>query len=303
MLKKISEFWHRLFLEERSSISLGFFRIAVAVTVGTHVIPTLIPMADNYLATAFKETNTSFFPVWILAVVEKSPDGIVWLMAGLFYVFWFSFLIGFSAQMSCILMALTCYYFYALNSLHIGTLSWDILLVTLFLMCLTGYHGDHFSADAWLRARRGIAPPKRPFFIQRLLQFQLAWTFFYTALCKITPGNWLTDNPYRYLMNNPDGGVIRRFWFRDYLAAHAGLCYAIGLGVIIAEFLVSILLFLPRVRYVAIAYGLFFHVLLLLTMHVPTIFFFLFPPQFLLFIPPEKWRVKNATLHPVSNVE
>lgn len=294
MLKNIAQVWNRLFLKECSSISLGFFRIAVAVTVGTHVIPTLIPMADNYLATAFKEKNAVFFPLWILEAVEKSPDGIIWLMAVFFCLFWFSFLIGFRAQTSCILMTLTCYYFYALNSLHIGTLSWDILLVTLFLMCLTGYHGDHFSVDAWRRARRGIQPPNRPFFIQRLLQCQLAWTYFYTALCKVTPGNWLTDNPYYYLMNNPDGGVIRNFWFRDFLAANAGLCYAIGLGVIIAEFLVSILIFIPRVRYAAIAYGLIFHILLLVTMHVPTIFFFLFPPQFLLFVPPEKWIQNRA---------
>jgi hypothetical protein len=210
MLKTIAQIWGRIFLEERSSISLGFFRIAAAVTVGTHVIPTLIPMADNYLAMAFKEKNAVFFPLWILELVEKSPDGIVRLMAILFCIFWFSFLLGFRAQGSCVLMTLTGYYFYALNSLHIGTLSWDILLVTLFLMGLTGYHGDHFSVDAWLRARRGTQPPNRPFFIQRLLQCQLAWTYFYTALCKVTPGNWLTDNPYYYLMNNPGGGVIRQ---------------------------------------------------------------------------------------------
>jgi len=34
--------------------------------------------------------------------------------------------------------------FYALNEFHIGTLSWDILLVTLFLMCVSPYHGIIF---------------------------------------------------------------------------------------------------------------------------------------------------------------
>ena len=301
MLKKFLELWDRLFLRERPSVSLGFFRIAVAVTVGTHVIPTLIPIADNYLHAAFKEKNTSFFPLWILGLIEKSPDQLVWLMTGLFFLFWFSFLVGFCSQASCILMTLCCYYFYALNSLHIGTLSWDILLVTLFLMCLTEYHGDYFSVDALLRKKRGEPPPLRPFFIQRLLQFQLAWTYFYTALCKVSPGNWLSDNPYYYLMNSPEGGVIRHFWFRRYLASHPELCYSIGIAVILAEFLVSALLFLPRLRLLAIAYGLLFHVLLLVTMHVPTIFFFLFPSQFLLFISPEKIVGATRQVAPTSN--
>lgn len=289
-MKSISEIWHKLFLEERPSVSLGFFRIAVALTLGTHVIPTLIPMEDNYLATAFKEKNPNFFPHPILALVEKSPDSLVWFMASLFYIFWFFFLVGWKTQVSGILTVIACYYFYALNSLHIGTLSWDILLVALFLMCMTSYPGDAFSVDALFRkSRGGPAVIWRPFFIQRLLQCQLAWTYFYTALYKITPGNWLMQNPYYYLMNQPLEGVIRDFWFRDYLTAHPDLCYGIGVGVIICEILASFFLFIPRLRIAAIIYGFIFHILLLVTMHVPTIFFFLFPPQFLLFIPPEKW--------------
>ena len=68
-----------------------------------------------------------------------------------FCITWFCFLIGLFAQISCILMTACCYYFYALNSFQIGTLSWDILLVTLFLMCVTPYHGDYFSVDALRR--------------------------------------------------------------------------------------------------------------------------------------------------------
>jgi predicted DCC family thiol-disulfide oxidoreductase YuxK len=47
------------------------------------------------------------------------------------------------------------------------------------------------------------------------------------------------------------------------------------------------LLFWRKTRPYAIAWGFLFHVLLLATMHVPTIFFFLFPPQLLLFVDPE----------------
>ena len=50
----------------------------------------------------------------------------------------------------------------------------------------------------------------------------------------------------------------------------------------------------------ALAYGLTFHVLLLVTLHVPTIFFFLFPPQLLLFIDPEQcvaWIERRRARH------
>lgn len=295
MLKTLNFLWHKAFLEARSSIALGFFRITLAITVGTHVIPTLLPFADNYLPAAFKEKNFNFFPLAILAWVEASPVWLIYLMAGFFCLFWFCFFIGFYSQWSCILMTAAAYYFYALNSLHVGTLSWDILLVTVFLMCLTGYPGDHFSVDAWWRRKRkGITAPDRPFFIQRLLQCQLAWTYFYTALCKVYPGNWLSENPYYYLMNNPPGGVVRDFWLRSELALRPELCYFLGIAVITAEFLISIFLFVPRIRYAAIFAGIGFHILLLVTLHVPSLFFFHFVPQFLLFIPPEKWlRVKE----------
>src|SRR5258708_3518018 len=156
-MKKI---WNTLFLEERPSIGLSFFRIFVALTVGLHVIPSFFHLDDNYFSTALKTFNTDFFSVWFVAWIQKSPDALVILFVGAFYISWFFFLIGLFSQISCIVMTACCYYFYGLNSFHIGTLSWDILLVTLFLMCITPYHGDYFSLDA---LRRGdIEAWRRP---------------------------------------------------------------------------------------------------------------------------------------------
>ena len=186
-------------------------------------------------------------------------------------------------------MTCVCYYFYALNAFHIGTLSWDIFLVTLFLMCVTGYHGDYYSVDAWLRKKRGIQAPTRPFFIQRLLQMQIAQTYFYTVLYKITAdGNWLRDNPMYYLYNYPPEGVTKQFLFRSFLAVRPSLCYFLGIAVVIVELSMPFLLFVRRTRILGIILGCFFHIMLVVTLHVPTIFFFQFIPQLLLFLDPEK---------------
>ena len=170
----MGKLWNRLFLEERPSIGLSFFRIAVAVTVGAHVIPSFFHLEDTFLHTAFKTFNPQFFPIGIIELVQKSPDSLVLGFVVLFCLSWFFFLIGLFSQISCIVMTLSCYYFYALNAFAIECLSWDILLVTLFVMCVTNYHGDYFSIDCLRRKDENAYQRRRPYFVQRLLQMQIA---------------------------------------------------------------------------------------------------------------------------------
>jgi predicted DCC family thiol-disulfide oxidoreductase YuxK len=284
----MGKLWHRLFLVERSSIGLSFFRIFVALTTGLHVIPSFFHLDDNYLSTAFKQLNANFFPMEFLKWVQQSPDSLVVAFVALFCLSWFFFLIGLWSQISCIVMTACCYYFYALNSMQIGTLSWDILLVTLFVMCLTPYHGDYFSVDALYSCDQTPWKRPRPYFVQRLLQMQIASTFFYTALYKTTAeGNWFRDNPIYYLMHSPQSGVVKNFLVRDFLATQPALCYWIGIFIIATEFAIGFLWFCERTRVSAIYLGFVFHVMLILTLDVPAIFFFLFPVQMLLFINPD----------------
>lgn len=285
----MNKIWNRLFLEERPSIGLSFFRIFVALTVGLHVIPSFFHLDDNYLAGAFKTFNTDFFPIWFINLVQQSPNWLVIIFVAGFYVTWFFFLIGLFSQISCILMTACCYYFYALNCFHIGTLSWDILLVTLFLMCISPYHGDYFSIDALRRGDIDAYRKLRPFFIQRLLQLQIASTFFFTGLYKITgEGNWITGNPIYYLMNYPVQGVTKNFLLKEWMVLHPHLCYIAGLMIVTTEISMPFFLFYPKTRRAAIVLGLCWHALLVLTLDVPAIFFFLFPAQLLLFIHPQK---------------
>ena len=283
----VRRLWHQAFLERRPSLSLGLFRLAVAFTVGAHMIPSFFHMDDNYLSTAFKTQNYSFFPVWTLRLVAQSPDAVVWSFVGLFYVSLAAFTVGLFSQLGCILMTLSCYYFYALNNYHIGTLSFDILLVTLFLMCVTNDYGDFLSLDSLRRGDVRSYKRLRPVFVQRLLQLQLAWTFWYTALSKITAGgNWITDNPYYYLMHYPPIGVVRDFPLRAWLGQYPGLCHGLGIVLLSFEFAIPFFWFIPWTRAVAVPLGIAFQFMLWITLHVPTIFLFLFPPMMLLFIHP-----------------
>ncbi len=302
---KVLKFWNRLFLDERPSIGLSFFRIFAALTTGFHVLPLLFRLEDNFLSNAFREANTSFFTIEFLKLVYKSPDSLVVFFAALFCLSWFAFLIGLRSQISCIVMTACCYYFYALNSYFIGTLSWDILLVTLFLMCITPYHGDYFSVDSLFDCCSDPYKRLRPYFLQRLLQMQIASTFFYTALYKTTgEGNWITGNPLYYLMNMPASGVMKHFMLKEWLAMHPTLCYVIGISIVVTEFLLGFLLFIPRTRISAVYAGIFFHIVLILTMDVPAIFFFLFPAQLTLFINPQdivRWIEHRRVYHAAAS--
>lgn len=281
--------WNKLFLDERPSISLSFFRIAVALTVGFHVLPTFFSLKSNYLSGAFKVLNANFFTSAVLDFVQKSPDVFVIWAAVVFSIFWFFFLIGLWTQTSAVMMTAGCYYFYALNAFAVGTLSWDILLVTLFLMCMTPYPGDYFSLDSVLAQNPQAYSRRRPFFIQRLLQMQIAFIYFYTGLYKVTAqGNWISGNPIHYLMITPDGGVTKYFLLRDFLAAAPALCYVLGIVIVAFELLMPVILFNPSTRLTAVSLGFLFHITLVLTLDVPAIFFFLFPAQLLLFFEPEK---------------
>ena len=300
----VSKIWNTLFLEARPSIGLSFFRIFVALTTGLHVIPSFFHLDDNYFSTAFKLVNENFFTPEILALVGQSSDALVVFLVGIFVISWFSFLIGLYSQISCIVMTACCYYFYALNDFHIGTLSWDILLVTLFLMCVTPYHGDYFSVDA-LRKKNVLAfKQTRPFFLQRLLQLQIASTYFFTALCKISSyGNWLTGNPIYYLMNYPPQGVTKNFLIKEWMATQPTFCYWMGIFILSMELMLPFLLFNPKTRRSAIVMGFVFHIVLILTLDVPAIFLFLFPAQMLLFIHPQKimdWINRQRALNALS---
>ncbi|MFT5387994.1 MAG: putative DCC family thiol-disulfide oxidoreductase YuxK [Candidatus Omnitrophota bacterium] len=308
-MKHISKIWHTLFIGERPSLSLGLFRIAVAFTTWAHVYPSLVHLKDNYFPGAFKTVNTNFFPVETIHWIQESPE---WLIVVFCYIFCFScftFFIGLFTQISCLAMTISCYFFYALNAFHIGTLSWDILLVNLFLMCVTSYPGDYFSVDA-LRKGGGLNYGReRPYFIQRLLQLNIASIFFYTALYKTTGGgNWIAENPLFNVLNYPSAGVTKTFLLKDYLINHPRLVYWIGVTVFLAEFYLPLFLFWRKTRIGAIYLGALFHVVLILTLDVPATFLFLFPAQLCLFIDTRKivdWievkRQRNKTL-PLGHV-
>ncbi len=285
LIKRFGGAWNRFFLEEGPSVFLSFFRITTGLSAAVHVIPTLLKLDENYFSTAFRTKNIYFFPPAFIEWVRQSPDPLVVCLAVLFVISALFFTVGLFSQGSCLALTALCFYFYALNSLQIGTLEFEALLSVLCLLCVVPYHGDYFSLDAALGLNRNAGKP-RPVFIQRLLQLQLGFVTFYAGLHKITgDGNWLTANPIQLLLSQEiSTGIFRNFPMRSWLASNTSFCRALGLFVVMFELSFIFLLACRKTRKTAIVAGLIFYFISTVFMHIPIMLLFLLSGWVLLWL-------------------
>ena len=285
LIERLGRDWRHLFLEERPSVFLSIFRITTGLSAAVHVIPTLLKLDENYLSTAFRLENIYFFPPAFIEWVRQSPDFLIVFLAVLFVISCLFFTVGFFSQFSCMVLTTLCFYFYALNSLQIGTLEFEALLSVLCLLCLVPYHGDYFSLDAALGINRNAGKP-RPFFFPRFLQLQLLFVTFYAGVHKITgDGNWLTANPIQLLLSQEvSTGIFRHFPMRPYLASNTSLCYALGIFVVIFELSFIFLLACRQTRKAVVVAGLIFYSTSTMLMHIPIMLFFLLSGWVLLWL-------------------
>ncbi|MBI3316703.1 MAG: hypothetical protein HYZ85_01690 [Candidatus Omnitrophica bacterium] len=226
------------------------------------MLPSFLFFKENYLAGSFRFQEHDFFPGWLLALADQSPDLLLISLLMLMMIFWFGFLMGFKTQISAFALTLCAYFFYARNAFYLKTLAWDMLLVTLVPFCGFASH---------------------PLLLRRLLRLQFTFIYMYAALNKIIPGNWMRENPLHYLMHYPDQSVMRGEALKGLFSFRPELCYLLGILIVSFEFILPVLLWIPRWSRWGIAAGILFHLMLSLLFHVPLLFLLLFAAYGLLF--------------------
>jgi hypothetical protein len=152
------------------------------------------------------------------------------------------------------------------NRLLLSVSGADVLLVcTAFYMMLCPC-GAAYSLDALGKASRrgGPAEPLIVAWPQRLIQIQLTFVYFMTALLKATGTTWIAGTALHYALHD---GEFRRFTLG--LTEYPLLTNVLTVGALVLEFALAFLLWFRATRPFAICAGIALHVGILLTVNIP----------------------------------
>jgi hypothetical protein len=182
----------------------------------------------------------------ILPAVMLPVFVVVWLCASL------AFALGLGTRVSGAILALsmayTLFFDQQLYSNHLYLATLVVLLLTI------AESGARFSLQARFSGGRNLIP-EWPIL---LLKIQISIVYFYAALLKINP---------QYL----SGAMLSSFWpFSDLAALPGGLSTAqvlplIAAASILIELFLSVALWVPRLRWLALLVGIGFHLMIIYT--------------------------------------
>jgi vitamin K-dependent gamma-carboxylase-like protein len=155
--------------------------------------------------------------------------------------------------------------------------------------------GDEFSLDKRLRKTRSDRPVFAYAYPILLMQLLMAWVYFSSALIKLrvagltylSPENLPALSIYHSLDNLHDTSFRVAFWLpqiKEYLPVVVGL-------VLVWEFVFPLAVFIPRLRWPILGFGVVFHVVTLFVMNI------FFPHQlalYPLFINWDRFSARNA---------
>jgi hypothetical protein len=171
-----------------------------------------------------------------------------------------------------------------------------VLLLLTFYMMLSPC-GAAYSLDARRAARRRgtVAEPLIIPWAQRLIQLQIAFIYFDTALLKSNGSSWLGGTALHYVLNNTEVGRFSLYPLTDYPLA----INVLTLGALLTEFSLAFLLWFRETRRAMICAGIALHFGILLTVNIP-IFGELMIASYLTFLPPDEFDALLRTLDPRS---
>jgi hypothetical protein len=201
--------------------------------------------------------------------------------------------IGMFTRVSIAITVSIWFYFYGLDSLNekaAQTIAMVNLTILLFSNC-----GHRLSMDRVLRLRRGKPdyPGQSSVFPQRMLQFEFAQIYFFSGVSKLMNPDWVNGNVFYYVLNGRWAtplGIFVSSMKPDIIAR------ASGLGTILFELFMGMLLFIPPVRPYAIAAGVLFHSGIQATLWVGTLGFHFISGLVTLFPEPETVAARVRSL-------
>lgn len=270
IMRSFTAAWNRFFFAEQSPTPIALFRIAY----GTSVIATLWLLHPDWLAWYGTHAWTSLptmqalEPGRRLNLFKVIPQSDPWIN-GLFWVFLVSAIfltVGFLTRINSALVFL-CLTSIQQRNLFI-THGGDTFLRLAGFFLIFAPAGAGLSVDRLIRIWRGkqgtFLRPRSPW-AQRMIQIQLALLYFASFCWKVKGPAWLQGTALFYIYHL-DG--LKRFpvpaWLLHPTMLKLGSWSAIAL-----EFSLGVLIWVKDLRYILLALGLLFHLLLEYSLNIP----------------------------------
>src|SRR5579875_75902 len=271
-LSKLWGAWERFWFDEGSPLPVALCRIFFGVLVLLFfrwVLPDVDVFFGNHSIIS-AETAAAYRGHPQLDLLDFLPKSDLWLhlLMALLAVAGLGLTFGFFSRTSALVAALIIL---TLNSrghfaLHTGH---SIMTVMLFYLSLSRC-GEALSVDRLLRRRRQPDPEPGPVekgsvLGQRLIQVQLAIVYWSAFAGKLQGDTWVNGTAVYYATHQ--AGFVR-FPF-PYLFDQLWACRLLSWGTLAVEFSLAFLVWVREIRYVVLAAGAIFHLVLDLVLVLP----------------------------------
>ncbi len=287
--------WNRFWFGPISARPLGLFRIVFGLIVLAN-LALLAPEADIWLSDAGRLRGTEAAelagPLRLSPLQHWQSPAVVRAVIAATAVVGVLFTLGWHTRLATVALYGLMLSIHQRNILTASGAD-ALLMIVLFLM-LFAPSGAAFSLDARRRAARlGVAAePLICPWAQRLIQFQLAFVYFVTALLKATGPTWADGTALHYVLNN---GEARRLDLG--LTAYPELINLLTFGTVILEFALPFLIWFRAARPWILPAGIALHAGIVLTVNIP-IFGELMTACYLLFLTPAEVNALLTRLDP-----
>ncbi len=264
---RIAEGWDRYWFRDGSLVRLAVFRILVMalclVDLYAYAATNLVDAQAVTDGTISKPWN----PIYLFEILNLGPIGIEVATA----IYWiaaialFCGMIGLRARFMCLVGGLLCIYWTGLTYSYSKPHHEKIALAFVLLSLPWSPIGERLSIDAWIKRRRGVAPPEMsplarfPF---RIVQLTIAIGYGFAGWTKLAMRGFDWANGYTLM------GILIRYnneW-SSFVTQNVALSQFLSWGALIVQGTFPLILLFPRLRWFYLPSAVLFHVLTWRTM-------------------------------------
>ena len=269
-LRSAAEAWDRFFFTPQSPIPISLYRILY----GTLIIANLILLRPDWLTWYGVHAWVSLPTMRKLAAgvrldlftVMPQSDACVEALFWVFLAAAVLLTIGFFTRISSVIV------FLCLTSIHQRNLyiihSGDTFVRVAGFFLMFAPAGAALSVDRWMRVRSGKEGPEirpRAPWAQRMIQFEMALVYFVTFCWKSSGAAWVNGTAMYYITKLDE---FQRFPVPSWMQ-HPMLLKLETWASLAIEFSLGVLVWFRELRYIVLAIGVVFHLIIEYSLNVP----------------------------------